>query len=187
MWQYYKACLIHEVSGIKIIEPSGCKLMEHSWYGNADMLRVEKLLSERRHKVIWMGDYAQCAAFVWWSDLKPEKERDVDYKDDEILQHQDGKVYYLINHTRCEYINMTAQENNSGLKDKWDGVIHPLPLLCRADTEEAGGDYHWDINHELQGIRCGDEIAVLEVDADRAESFKQLGYTDKTDVYIFKE
>ena len=165
--------------------------MEHSWYGNKDMLRVEKLLTESRYKVIWVGDYAQCAAFVWWSDLKPEKEWDKEYTEDEILEHKEGKVYYLINHTRCEYINMTAQENNPDLGNNYwsfgNWVIHPLPLLCRADTEEAGGDYHGEINHGLQGIWCGNEIAVLEVDADRAADFKQLGYADKTDVYIFKE
>ena len=53
MGQYYKACLIND-NGIKIIRPSGWKMMEHCWYGNIGMERVEKLLNEEHYRVIWL-------------------------------------------------------------------------------------------------------------------------------------
>jgi hypothetical protein len=53
MGQYYKAALIRE-DEIKVISPSGWKMMEHCWYGNTDMKRVEKLLSEKKWRVIWV-------------------------------------------------------------------------------------------------------------------------------------
>lgn len=187
MWQYYKACLVHNVQDIKIISPGGRKLMEHSWYGNEDMLRVEKLLTEHRYSVIWLWDYSQCAAFAWGSNLKEEKDRDQDYEEGMLLNRKEGMVYYLLNHTRCEYINMTEQENNPELKDGYGSVIHPLPLLCRADTEEAGGDYHAELNKDLQGIWCGNEIQVVEVPAERAKDIEWLSYEDKTNEYFFKE
>ena len=186
MGQYYKACLINEKE-IKIISPSGWKMMEHSWYGNHDMLRVEKLLSEAHYRVIWLWDYSQCAAFAWDSCLQPEKEWDEDYGDSALLKHEPNKVYYLVNHTRQEYINMNKQEVNDDLKDNYWDVVHPLWLLCRADTEEAGGDYHSETNQDLLWIWCGDEISVEIYDWDRDEEFKYFEYEDKTDIYFFKE
>jgi hypothetical protein len=53
MGQYYKVCLIKE-DKIKVISPSGWKMMEHCWYGNHDMERIEKLLSEDKYKVMWI-------------------------------------------------------------------------------------------------------------------------------------
>ncbi|MBO7693680.1 MAG: hypothetical protein J6T10_13760 [Methanobrevibacter sp.] len=49
---------------------------------------------------------------------------------------------------------MTQQEHDDALKDQWEGVVHPLSLLCRADTETAGGDYRSDINEHLLGLWC---------------------------------
>lgn len=187
MGQYYKACLISPTEDIKVISPKGWKLMEHSWYWNPDMCRVEKLLSEKHYRVIWVWDYSQCAAFAWESNLKPEKERCEEYEEWEILEHKDGKVYYLVNHSCRQYINMTQQEHDDALKDQWEWVVHPLSLLCRADAESAGWDYHSDINQHLLGLWCWDEISVLEVDSSRDEEFKYFEYQNMTDVYFFKE
>lgn len=191
MGQYYKAALIRE-DEIKVISPSGWKMMEHCWYGNTDMKRVEKLLSEKRWRVIWVWDYSQCAAFVWGSCLQPEKEWEDDYEPDELLEMDMDdvnieKVYYLVNHTRKEFINMTRQRINKDLDDGQGFVVHPLPLLCRAETEEAWWDYHSEINQNLLWIWCWDEISIDIYDWLREDEFKYFEYQDKTDVYFFKE
>ena len=187
MGQYYKACLIND-NGIKIIRPSGWKMMEHCWYGNRGMERVEKLLNEEHYRVIWLWDYSPCAAFAWDSPLEEEDLcYDDEYEEWYTLEHKADKIYYLINHTRKEYICMNKQEVNEELMDNYKNVVHPLWLLCRADTEEAGWDYHSEINQDLLWIWCGDEINVLEADDYKDTSLQELGYEDKTDVYFFKE
>ncbi|MBO7694881.1 MAG: hypothetical protein J6T10_19875 [Methanobrevibacter sp.] len=57
-------------------------------------------------------------------------------------------------------------------------------MLCRAETEEAGGDYHSEVGVENIGRWCGDEIYVMEKDQ-ATEELKY--YDDMTDVYFFKE
>ena len=187
MGQYYKACLIKE-DKIKVISPSWWKMMEHCWYGNHDMERIEKLLSEDKYKVMWIWDYSQCAWFVWWdTPLQPEKPWEDYYKPDDLLKLDVDKKYYLVNHSKKEYINMTKQRMNPDLEDNYWWVVHPLWLLCRADTEEAWWDYHSEVNQDLLWIWCWDEIKVEIYDWDRDEEFKYFEYEDKTDVYYFKE
>lgn len=185
MGQYYKACLVSE-DEIKVIVPSGIKMMEHCWYGNKGMERVEKLLSEKHYRVMWLWDYSPCASFVWNSPLK-EDEEDVSNEEFDLLEHKPDKVYYLVNHTRMEYINMTKQEHNDDIKDNYWDVVHPLWLLCRLETEEAWWDYRSEINQHLLWIWCWDEISVLEVDWEREIELDYYKYQDRTNVYFFKE
>ena len=135
------------------------------------MRRIEKLLAEEHYRVIWLWDYSQCAAFAWGSNLRPEKGWEDDYKEEELLKHEPDKIYYLVNHSRKEYINMNKQEVNKDLEDAWHNVVHPLWLLCRAETEEAGGDYHSEINQDLLWLWCGNEISVEIYNWDRDEEF----------------
>lgn len=187
MGQYYRAMLLDK-NWPKVYKLNGRKMMEHSRYGNGDMERIEYVLSKNQAHVFWVWDYSNMSALCWW-DYKPFEEEEIEYEDKK-LEHKEGKVYYLVNNTKKEYINMTAQENNEKLRDnendKW--VVHPLWLLCRAETEEAGWDYHNQFpNFDKQGYWCGDLISVMEVDWDRTEEFKYFNYRDMTDVLYFIE
>lgn len=186
MGQYYKACLITE-DHIKVVRPDGWKMMEHSWYGNTAMKRIEKILYKNPCRVIWVGDYSQCAPFCWEYKQEDEEDinRDAEEEELDLLKREEDKEYLLINNFRKEYINMTKQEMNEELfQGRWNNVIHPLWLLCRAETEEAGGDYHSEVGVENIGRWCGDEIYVMEKDQ-ATEELKY--YDDMTDVYFFKE
>lgn len=187
MWQYYKACLIKS-DEIKVIYPSGCKMMEHCYYDNKDMQRVEKLLTENKWRVMRIWDYSQCYGFVWGdSPLKPEKEYDEYYNPNDLLRMDINKTYYLINYTRKEYINMTKQRMNEDIEDGYGFIVHPLPLLCRVDSEDAWGDYRSEVNKDLLWLWCSDEIGIEIYDWNRDEEFKYYEYEDKTDIYFFKE
>ena len=181
MGQYYKACLIQE-DNVKVIQPEWMKIMEHSWYGNHTMRRVEKLIFNNPTTIMWVWDYSECAPFCWTYKWKGEENGfQIDYKEDEILQREEGKNYYLINHSKNVYINMTMQELNKEFQD-WDWwVVHPLSLLTRAETEEAWGDYHSDINNSLLWIWCGDTIEV------RDNLDWTSWYRDETNDLYFKE
>ena len=185
MGQYYRAMLLDK-NWPKVYKLNGRKMMEHSRYGNGDMERIEYVLSKNQAHVFWVWDYSNMSALCWW-DYKPFEEEEIEYEDKK-LEHKEGKVYYLVNNTKKEYINMTAQENNVWLQDNDKWVVHPLWLLCRAETEEAGWDYHNQFpNYDKQGYWCGDLISVMEVDWDRTEEFKYFNYRDMTDILYFIE
>ena len=185
MGQYYKAMLLNKDWG-KIYELNWWKMMEHSWYGNGDMTRIEYILSKCRSNVFWVWDYSQMAPLCWW-DYVPFEKEEIEYVDFR-LEHKEDKIYYLINHTKQQYINMTEQENNEWLRDWEKRVVHPLWLLCRADTEEAGWDYHSQFpNYDKQGYWCWDMISVMEVNWDRTEEFKYFNYKDMTSELWFVE
>ena len=185
MGQYYKAMLLDK-QWVKVYKLNGRKMMEHSWYGNSDMTRIEYVLSKSPAHVFWVWDYSNMAPLCWW-DYSQFDEEEIEYVDFR-LEHEENKVYYLVNETKKEYINMTKQEQNAWLQDNDKWVVHPLWLLCRADTEEAGWDYHSQFpNYDKQGYWCGDKIEVLEVDWDRTEEFKYFQYKDMTDILYFVE
>jgi hypothetical protein len=51
MGQYYKVALIQQ-QNVKVIQPDGWKLMEHSYYGNLSMKRIEYLLYKNTTQVM---------------------------------------------------------------------------------------------------------------------------------------
>lgn len=189
MGQYYKAVLVNEKWDVKVIRPSGWKLMEHSWYENESMNRIQKLLLNNVCNVYWVWDYSAMSWLIWkhFKEVE-EKSYDEKYDEDELLDIKNSKKdYFLVNETSREFINMSKQIRNEDLfEDNWESVIHPLPLLCRNKSEEAGWDYHSDVNKDLIGIWEWDEIRIVEwwVDVEMELSQK---YDDRTDVYFFKE
>jgi hypothetical protein len=73
-------------------------------------------------------------------------------------------------------------------EDQYGWVVHPLPLLCRVETEEAWWDYHSQFpNYDKLWEWCGDEISVEVYDWERTEEFEYFGYKDMTNVYYFIE
>lgn len=184
MWQYYKATLVGNEWQVKVIVPDWLKLLEHSYYGNRTMKRVEKLLYRDAYNVMRIWDYAQCASLVW--KHKFEDEEDIYNKElhpTEILEINPDLDYFLINKFSYEFINMTWQEMN------WI-VIHPLPILCRAEWEFWWGDYRWKncINTEYLWIWSWDMIHIAAWKKDEMErALKEQHYKDMSGIYIFKE
>lgn len=187
MWQYYKAVLVNETS-IDVIVPEGWKMMEHSYYGNTAMSRVEYLLKKQSACVMRIWDYASVAPFVWTHKFEEE---DMFHRDDNdydwLLNRDEWKNYYLVNLSKKEFINMKKQNNEQKLKDQFWRVVHPLPLLCRAETEEAWWDYHSEQWQEYIWNWCWDRITVYEDIRELDEYFEQNSYRDMTDIYMFKE
>lgn len=182
MGQYYRVAMINNEGHLKVIKPSGWKLMEHSYYRNRTMQRIEKLLFRNSWNVMRVWDYAECAPFVWKAECEDTEQRNYDneYSDEEILERQEYWCYYLVNLFKKEFINMTEQE------EKWL-EIHPLPLLCRMETEEAWGDYHSEYGSEHIGKRAWDMISVYYGTLPLEEEFKKQWRTNKTKDYEFIE
>ena len=189
MGQYYKAMLVDNEWEVKVVEPSGCKLMEHSWYWNESMRRIEALLYRQAKNVMWIWDYSQIACVCWKHKFKDEEDAyNEEYTDTDLLAINVDYDYFLVNEFTHEYINMTRQQMNKELQDWYWTVVHPLPLLCRAETEEAGWDYHSDINKEYIWIWCWDVISVSAWERTAMEkALAERNYVDKTDIYFFKE
>lgn len=191
MGQYYKVALIRpRNNSVKVITPDGWKMMEHSYYWNHSMERVEYLLSLSHYKVMWIWDCAQVAPFVWdlkWEDSEDMFEYEKEEKEYSRLEHEKGKYYYLVNYTKKEYINMNWQEENEDLKDSFGWVVHPLSLLCRAETENAWWDYRSEQGEEYIWYWCWDEIWILDNNTPLDYALGQEWFKDKSWFYMFKE
>ena len=192
MGQYFKALLINEEWKAKVINPSGWKLMEHSWYWNHSMMRIEKLLYREAKNVMWIWDYSIMSSVVWKYKFEDEEDKmrgEERYLDSELLQRKEWDYYYLVNHFSHEFINMTKQEMNKDYQNSYWRVVHPLPLLTRAETEEAGWGYYSEINREYIWKWCWDMISIYHGE-DWVELEKRLEekwFKDMTNIYFFKE
>ena len=188
MGQYFKAALIDNEWKVKVINLNGSKLMEHSRYWNESMMRVEKLLYRDARNVMRIWDYSVLAPMVWKHKFEDEEDRREDrYTNDEILKRNWWDYYYLINKSSKEFINMTRQEMNKKLQnDRWR-VVHPLPLLTRAETEEAWWGYHSDIWREHIWKRCWDIISIYHFENPLESNLELDWYRDMTNIYFFKE
>lgn len=195
MGQYFKAALIWNEWQVKVVNLNGWKLMEHSWYWNESMRRIEKLLYREAWNVYWIWDYSIMSWFVWKHKFEDEEDKIWDYKwesysEDELLQRNPDEDYFLVNHFSWEFINMTRQEMNKDLREdeKWKNVVHPLPLLTRAETEEAWWWYHSDIGREHIWKWCWDMISIMSWKREEMEkALKDNWKKDMTDIYFFKE
>ena len=174
MGQYYRASLYDETTKEHFIfDLDGCKMMEHAYYGNSNMLRVEKFLLWRSFRVLRVGDYSQCRHLVRCPEYNVNK-------DSEELEIQEGYTYYLVNHNKKEFINLNK---NSELTD-----IHPLPLLTRAESQLAWGDYRSEKCFEYIWAWCGDKIILYWFKEDVSKcSWWITEYEDCTEKYVFIE
>lgn len=188
MGQYYKVALIQQ-QNVKIIQPEGWKLMEHSYYGNLSMKRIEYLLYKNTTQVMRIGDYSQVAPFVWtykWEDEEDmwrRDEKDVDW----LLEHDENYYYYLVNSDTKEFINLTDQEKDKDLVDEYWLTVHPLPLLCRAETEEAWWDYHSYFWKKYIWIWCWDRLYIDRSVERLEDNYKEAWLQNRTFNYMFKE
>lgn len=195
MGQYYKVVLVDNEWKVKVIRPDGWKLMEHAYYWNMSMNRIQMLLYRDIKNVIRIGDYSKIFSLAWKHEF--EDVEDVNY--DTVLPPTSylnmteweniDRYFYLVNKSAREFINMTKQRTNKNLEDSDGWVVHPLPLLCRAETEEAGGDYHSDVGQEYIWNWCGDIISIYSwSSADEVGTeLEAQWFKDMTDIYFFKE
>jgi hypothetical protein len=198
MGQYYKAVAITEKT-MHIVVPDWLKIMEHSYYDNFAVMRMEYLLSKQPRKVMWIWDYSATAPFVWTHKRETDIENWIyvedlfriskEWREDELsfLERDPTKIYYLRNITRNEYINMNRQEVNKEIQDSMWWVVHPLPLLCRAESGESWWDYHSEINKDKLWLWCWDLITIDVVSNPIDECLSADGYKDMTDILYFKE
>jgi hypothetical protein len=66
-------------------------------------------------------------------------------------------------------------------------VVHPLSLLCRAETENAWWDYRSEQGEEYIWYWCWDEIWVLDNDTELDYALQHEWFKDRTWFYMFKE
>ena len=190
MWQYYKACFINNEWNVKVIRPDGRKLMEHSYYWSRTMRMIEKILFQNAYNVFRIWDYSPMASLVWKHEFEDEIHIDYDkeFQDSDFLQRKADREYFLVNKSAKEFINMTKQEAKQNLQDgQFWRVVHPLPLLCKAPTEDAWWDYHSAVWRQYIGRRCGDIITVYCWMWDLSKALEDIGYTDMTETLFFKE
>ena len=155
------------------------KLMEHSWWENAMLGAVCRLIYEMPAKIFWVGDYADKADSVnGMTESEILKIYRLCYGNGSLerktLSGKDLLVLddkFLVDHTKQEYIDCTAYFDKSLDENGW--AIHPLSLMT-AIGNGPGGDYR-GVNEERVGEWAGDLISVENTPP---ENFK------KNDVYF---
>ena len=166
MGQYYTPVLIDEENGdekryLSHDYGNGSKLMEHSYIGNGFVETICSEILEHPMRVAWVGDYADSVIdenkYKDIPNIKrfleiEEDESDVYAKPNEVEGNVSSLMYYILNHTKKEYICMYDYVFNENKTN-----IHPLPLLTSIGNGEGGGDYH-GASEELCGYWCGDVI-----------------------------
>jgi len=136
--------------------------MEHSYIDNSLLETVEYLISPQglyhKTQLVWAGDYADnefddnCNLYSLATDDKYLR------IDNFIIKK---KYYrYIINYTKKEYVDKENPLNN--IKDEYECIVHPLPLLVAEGNGRGGGDYNGK-NYDLCGIWSRDCIAVDNV------------------------
>lgn len=196
MRQYYRIALVNHEWKVKVIKPSGYKLMEHAYYWSEAMKRVQNILYRDALNVMWVGDYSKINSLVWKHEFEDmEDSYDKPYTESDLLDIEAPDYiekdyhFYLINKSQYEFIDMTKQVRDSNLQDSYGWVVHPLPLLTLCETEEASGDYHSETGREHIGEWCGDIISIYRGSwaGEVAVELEAQGYKDMTDIYMFKE
>lgn len=117
------------------------KLTEFCWCGNSFCRSLAQTLLDSPGKVCFVGDYAEneeCEALgfdydaVWGEDAKCAK------APAELLDL--GKVAYLVNEDKRQYVSMGKYMADSTDGDGW--TLFPLGILTALGNGRGGGDYH---------------------------------------------
>ena len=137
---------------------NGAKLMEHSYIGNNFVQAFEHLISPEgmfyMSRIVWAGDYAE-----------PEKNNETDNLYTNLYNNYNGLLQcpksndtssyrYIVNHSKKLYV-----DKEHCPKNKYNSIIHPLPLLVSEGNGCGGGDYMGN-NVELCGTWSRDNISV---------------------------
>ena len=204
MGQYYRT-LLKEGNGKLTVynrniivdgeeEHIGSKLTEHSWWHNpfvnAVCQRIYK--SEKRFRVIWMGDYANQFADRLdgkpHNSLTPKKIRHYYNRcwrktnttiaiptTDFTL---DGK--FIINHSKRVYVTCSNYYKDSVESNGW--CLHPLPLFTCIGNGLGCGDYNKPTigsTVDLIGMWAWDEISIEDQAPAKEENYAEIFPTFK--------
>ena len=165
MGQYYNAVL--KINGGKEVfstyvdgEFVGCKLMEHSYWGNSFVLAIASKFWRTKGQLAWVGDYADEDDFNWnteFEDVYSNIARaDLSYNGFRL----EGK--YLINHTKKIFIDLDEYKN---LLKKEDWIINPLSLLTAVGNGKGGGDFgNEQVGAKMVGSWTWDIIEITDQD-----------------------
>lgn len=193
MGQYYNILTQNKQGKFKLYNRSVnneymfAKLTEHSWIGNDFMDSFCNLLINNPIRIAWVGDYAndleelpneidsETLKELYKKTYKTLKAVTVDKAD------LDYEKYYLVNHTKNIYIDLSTYIKENIYKDHfdWNWCLHPLSLLTALGNGLGGGDYH-GTNESLIGSWAWDYISLEE-----KETFNNTGYVKAK--YNFKE
>ena len=170
MGQYYHPTMIDNEGTISWINThayeNGLKLMEHSYIGNSVMNAVFGKIKDHPLRIAWIGDYSDeqagdeyehklmRTAFMRIYDTVYGDDRDKHLiQPDPMPFDLTSTGWYLVNHTRRQYITMDAYIARNKWKESWkdwktgkveeyDMCINPLSLLTACGNDRGCGDYH---------------------------------------------
>ena len=176
MGQYYQTILKDKEGKFYCYEADWIKLTEHSWFFNPTMNAVAKKMLKKPMYVAEVGDYADEDDFNYNKEFVEKyghiKETTVKNCNFNLFG------YFLINHTKKEFLNVTkyvmnyAKNSKETDADNLIWIIHPLPLLTAIGNGKGGGDYR-GTNMEYVGIWACDLIEVSDEMPNRCE-YKEI-------------
>ena len=166
MGQYYVAIILSDIKRTtEIIRmwmtainyENGIKLTEHSYIGNNFIQAFEHLISPEgmfyMSRIVWAGDYAEPE-----NNESENLYQKVYNNYTELLKcpksHDTSSYRYIVNHSQKLYVDKECCPEN-----KYNLIIHPLPLLVSEGNGCGGGDYRGK-NEELCGTWARDIISV---------------------------
>ena len=137
---------------------NGAKLTEHSYIGNNFVQELEHLISPEgmfyMSRIVWAGDYAEPEkneSYNLYTVVSNSTRTTLQYQN----SHQDTSSYrYIVNHSQKLYV-----DKERCTKNKYNLIVHPLPLLVSEGNGCGGGDYRGN-NIELCGTWARDIISV---------------------------
>jgi len=203
MGQYYKAMVIDEDGDIKVLCPRDYnnlpKLMEFSWCGNDYVNAVLSLIHNKRAKIAFIGDYAnepfrdsknfynlvmskesyeKHYKAIWSKDQKLRLPKYRSGKTDFDLMDIDTVGMYLVNHDKCEYLDIEEYiENSKVFNFDYHCAVNPLPLLTACGNGLGGGDFYYE---HIRGNDVGKwAFNILEYTDHVPENYLQASFIFK--------
>ena len=166
MGQYYIAIILSDIKRTPEIirmwtSPhnycNGGKLTEHSYIENNFVQAVEHLISPEgmfyMSRIVWAGDYAdpeQNESCNLYTKVYNNYNGMLQYP----KSHDTSSYRYIVNHSKKLYVDKERCPKN-----KYNLIVHPLPLLVSEGNGCGGGDYKGN-NVELCGTWARDNISV---------------------------
>lgn len=155
----------------------GSNILEHAYIGSEFMNAVETILvlkKWRTDRIVWAGskmdNYIHLGKFVKESSILEAEENGVELQLYQFaLDHferiapyknrDEFGCYYLVNHTKKEYVDKIDENNGYWKVSNVGRVIHPLALLLASGNGRGRLDYE-GTSMELVGSWAGDRIST---------------------------
>ena len=198
MGQYYNAVVGNEdTKTYSVFEPDFKKLMEHSWWNTDFMTEIYNQILNKPCRVAWIGDYAdEDGDYDRFAHNEENNQLPLSYetaygknvkpiyissksKNHKFYSNFHLEDYFLVNHSKKEYINLGRYLQNCPLSE--DDTLSPLSLLTVIGNDRGGGDYH------ITGKKPGEKFVgiwawdVLELVKDISPVIKKT-YKERPDI-----